>query len=127
MAHFDEQINRKVKTNQTVAKDAAAANTSNQTIAAINALGKSLAVREITEGERNEATLELLNKLLEKDSSIVVDASSIGTEIAKAISKMKPPVVNVPERKPISYYAKIDRDEKGVMVGSLISPVEKHL
>lgn len=62
------------------------------------------------DAKRDEATLEVLR--------------SINKSVAVIAGKDVPaPVVNIPERKPVSYEAKFTRNSRGDMVAARIDPV----
>ena len=77
--------------------------------------------------QRDEATAAVLNKLAEKNPTITLDAAAIGKAVGKEIAKIRPPVINIPERVPVSYQVtSIERNRKGEMVGAMIVPVAEN-
>lgn len=73
--------------------------------------------------QRDEALVEALERVANNEVTVVLDAKAVGDAVGREISKMKAPVLNVPERKPQAYFATIERDSRGRMSGARIEPV----
>lgn len=44
--------------------------------------------------------------------------------LVQAIKDMKPPVVNIKQRAPVSYRIKVDLNSRGDMVGAILEPIK---
>jgi len=53
---------------------------------------------------------------IEKESDLAV--------LVQAIKDMKPPVVNIKQRPPVSYKIKVDLNSRGDMVGAVLEPMK---
>jgi hypothetical protein len=73
--------------------------------------------------DQNRETLSVLQKLVDKDISIELDAAAVGAAVGKEIRKMPAPVVKMPERKPLSYKATIQRNREGHMISAQLDPI----
>lgn len=85
-------------------------------------------MREVTEKfaemerERNEGMKELLESLLEKESSVKVEIDI--EQLSEAVAaKLPAPVVNVAPREPRSYRMKVERSPMGNLSGATIEPI----
>lgn len=84
-------------------------------------------VRAIVEAQKgnDDEAIRLLKQIAEKELNVEIDLSEIGTIVAKEISNLPKPEVIVPERKPVTYRAKImERDRRGDMLVAQIEPIE---
>lgn len=74
--------------------------------------------------ESNRETIAVLQKLVDKEISVELDAAAIGEAIGKEIRKMPVPQIVMPERKPISYEATVtSRDRNKNIVSARIDPI----
>ena len=86
---------------------------------------KALVRMDESNRQRDEAMIEALERLTNHEVSVELDAKAVGDAVGREIKKMKPPVLQVPERKPQTYHATIERNSRGQMTGALIEPVVK--
>lgn len=78
---------------------------------------------EDAHAQQNRETLAVLQKLVDKDISVELDAAEVGAAVGKEIRKMPIPKIELPARKPISYKATIKRNREGHMIEARLDPI----
>lgn len=73
--------------------------------------------------QQNRETLRVLNKLVDKEFSVELDADAIGEAVGRQLEKLPPPQVSIPVRDPVSYVATADRGSRGNILSWRIDPV----
>ena len=73
----------------------------------------------------NDAVLEIL-KDISPTVNVSIDEERIGKVLGREIAKIDfpQPIINIPERKPVSYKAQFDLNSRGDMIAARIDPVE---
>lgn len=83
-------------------------------------------VRAIVEAQKgnDDEAIRLLKQIAEKELNVEIDLSEIGEIVAKEIRKIPKTEITLPERKPVTYRAKImERDSRGDMLVAQIEPI----